>query len=76
MNESFLKPIIELQTKLEDAAKIMADLMFAYINKDIDCPHDFEVKAFEEAVYFLQEFYTDNIYTVGMFEEALNQIND
>ena len=56
--------------------KIIADLMFAFINKDEDFPHDFEIKAFEEAFRFLQEHYNDDKYNLKMFESHLNKMKE
>lgn len=60
----------------EKASKIIADLMFAFINQDEDCPHSFEIDAFEEALLFLQEQYQDDKkYNLKVFEEHLNTLN-
>lgn len=65
-----------LQEQLEKGAIKVADLMFAYINKDEDFPHDFEIRAFEEGLYFLQEYYIDGKYNLRRFESYLNGMNE
>lgn len=62
--------------ELDKSAKIIADLMFAFINKDEDFPHGFEVKAFEEGLLFLQEHYSENKYNLKVFETHLNKMNE
>lgn len=57
-------------------AKIIADLFFAYINKDEEKPHDFELQALEEALYYLQEHYHGDKYNIRGFEDILNEIHD
>ncbi|MBL4952076.1 hypothetical protein JK635_07615 [Neobacillus sp. YIM B02564] len=56
------------------AAILLADLLFAYINKDEDFPHDFEVKAVENAVDFLEKHYTENKYNLKLFKDTINRI--
>lgn len=60
----------------EKASKIIAELMFAYINKDEDIPHSFEIKAFEKGLYYLQENYMDNKHSIGWFEDRLNELEE
>lgn len=60
--------------RLKEASNIMADLMFAYVNKDGDSPHQFEIEAMEHGLYFLQEFYNDGKYTTKFFEEIINRM--
>lgn len=55
----------------KEAARLLGDLMFAYINKDEDFPHDFEVKAFEEALCFLKEHYLNDKYNMTIFDSHL-----
>lgn len=42
--------------RLRDALK---DMLFAYVNKDGDCPHQFEIDAVKEAEELLKEFPND-----------------
>jgi|GEM_PF-6973762 len=63
------KPIAQTEKKLaeywearcaeekEHSTKLIADLLFAYINKDEHHPHDFEVTAFENAVAYLRPYF-------------------
>lgn len=37
----------ELAGRIMELEELAKDLYFAYINKDPDCPHDFEIKAIE-----------------------------
>jgi hypothetical protein len=58
------------------AQELIADLMFAYINKDEDLPHAFEIEAMEECLLYLQEHYESNKYSLKMFENHLNEMKD
>jgi hypothetical protein len=60
----------------ERASKIIADLMFAYVNKDEDIPHSFEIEAFEEGLCFLQEHYMGEKFNVRWFEDRLNKLKE
>ena len=62
------------QKEIEQIAGLIADLMFAYMNKDNDLPHDFELLAFEAGLCFLKEHYTDNKYNLEVFEKELIRI--
>lgn len=59
---------------MEEPTKIIADLLFAYINKDEDFPHDFEIDAFEEALRFLQNYSFYGNYNLKIFENYLNDM--
>ena len=41
---------------------IIYDLVFAYVNQDLDFPHDFEVKAIENALTYLKNNNADKNY--------------
>ena len=53
---------------------IIADLLFAFINQDTDCPHDFEIQAVEEAVNYLRNNYQSDKYNPQLFENHLKQM--
>jgi len=36
---------VQLQQENERLRKLLADMLFAYTNKDAECPHQFEVEA-------------------------------
>lgn len=57
-------------------AEVIADLFFAYMGKDEDFPHQFEIKALEESLYYLQEHYKGNRYNLKMFEEYIKGLHD
>lgn len=61
---------------INKSAILIADLMFAYMSKDDDFPHDFEIDAFEKGLYFLQEHYKDGSYSLKMFENALGKLHN
>lgn len=55
---------------------IISDLLFAFINKDADCPHDFEVKAFEDAVTYLRDHDQLRKYNSELFEGYLQLMRE
>lgn len=61
---------------MDKSSKIIADLMFAFINKDEDFPHSFETEAFEQGLLFLQEHYLDKKYNLKMFEKHLTKMKE
>jgi hypothetical protein len=58
------------------ALQIIADLFFAYMGKDEEFPHQFEIKALEEALYYLDEHYEGNEYNLRRFEDFINKLID
>lgn len=49
-HEQMLEARIRRQKQhIEQLEKALARMQFAYVNKDADCPHEFETKAMEEA---------------------------
>jgi hypothetical protein len=46
---------------------LLADLLFAYKNKDADNPHPFEIEAVNNTVELLLEEYSGQKYTDGFF---------
>lgn len=58
----------------ERCAEIVADLLFAYVNKDEGFPHAFEVRAVEQAVEFLKKHYKGEKFTNEWFERRLYEI--
>jgi hypothetical protein len=64
---------IRLAAEKEHATNLIADLLFSYINKDAECPHDFEVKALEDAISYIQE-HGQSKYSLELFENHLKQM--
>ena len=49
-HEQMLEARIRRQKQyIEQLEKALARMQFAYVNKDADCPHDFETRAMQEA---------------------------
>jgi hypothetical protein len=74
----FCQPCTDSLPYVNDSDKstdIIADLLFAYINKDSDCPHDFEIKAFEDAIYYLRSDQSSK-YSLDLFENHLKQMRE
>lgn len=78
--DTFIKCItaLDLDIKLVDRnnklnnldAELLADMVFAYINKDDEMPHDFEIVTINKACNFLLENYKGNKYSKQFFENA------
>jgi hypothetical protein len=66
----------EVVAEKERASNLIADLLFAFINKDADCPHDFEIKAFEEAILYLQEHDQSSKYSPDLFRNHLKRMRE
>lgn len=64
-----------LRISSNKSSNIIAELMFAFINKDEDFPHSFEIEAFEEALIYLQEHYQGEKFNLRVFEDHLNEMN-
>lgn len=58
----------------EHVNQIIYDLAFAYINKDEDFPHDFEVKALENTHKYAKEHGDEKL--VKFIEIILNEIKN
>ncbi|PLS19542.1 hypothetical protein CVD28_03750 [Bacillus sp. M6-12] len=56
--------------KTEDIPQLVADLLFAYVNKDEDFPHPFETEAVEKAVSYLQMEYKGTMYNQEFFNRC------
>lgn len=54
----------------------MADLLFAYINKDLDVPHVFEMDAVKAALEILKAEYQGTKYTEAFFIRCERIITD
>lgn len=68
--------IDRLQKVNQTYCEVLADLLFAYVNKDDDFPHDFEVDAVKNAVQYLLENYQGDTYTKDFFMRAREDILD
>jgi hypothetical protein len=68
--------IKQLEAEKERASNLIADLLFAFINKDADCPHDFEIKAFEETILYLQEHDQSSKYSPDLFRNHLKRMRE
>ncbi|WP_411552215.1 hypothetical protein [Paenibacillus lautus] len=64
----------EATAEKERATNLIADLLFAYINKDEIHPHDFEIQAFEHALIYLRENYQSSKYDPKLFEDQLERM--
>ncbi|GJM84249.1 hypothetical protein HMSSN139_67450 [Paenibacillus sp. HMSSN-139] len=67
-------PTIKPGDKDVDTANLIADLLFAFINKDVYCPHDFEIKAFKNALNVLCKHYGQIKYNPRLFEDYLQRM--
>lgn len=54
-------------------ADVLADMLFAYINKDEVIPHDFEITAIENAVEYLNKHYKGTKFSKKWFTEFLHE---
>lgn len=59
-------------TEKEDVTKLLADLLFAYINKDSHVPDSSEMEAVENAVAYLEKEYKGSLYSPEFFSVARN----
>lgn len=64
----------EAAAEKERSTNLIADLLFAFINKDEDCPHDFEIKAFEDALAVLRPHFDQNKYHPKLFVDHLERM--
>lgn len=60
----------------EKTTNLLADLLFAYVNKDEDLPHQFEIDAVEQAVKHLNKNYKGNKYSSEFFNGVLDEIKE
>jgi hypothetical protein len=49
---------------------LLSDLLFAYVNKDEDNPHDFEINAVNQAVDVLLKEYPGTKYSKKFFQDC------
>ena len=56
--------------------ELLADMLFAYENKDEDCPHNFEVIAVKNSVNLLLKEYTGTKYSPKFFTGCLERMNE
>jgi hypothetical protein len=68
--------IKQLEAEKERASNLIADLLFAFINKDADCPHDFEIKAFEDALTVLRPHFEQLKYHPKLFVDHLERMRE
>lgn len=61
---------------MKDIDNILADLLFAYVNKDEDLPHDFELDAVKKTVNYLLKNYQGSKYSDEFFRGTLEDIED
>lgn len=54
--------------------ELLADLLFAYVNKDDESPHTFELEAVKNAVDYLLKNYRGRKYTKDFFLRVLEEI--
>lgn len=69
-------PTIKPGDKDAAIANLIADLLFAFINKDENHPHDFEIKAFENALNSLCKHYDQIKYNPRLFEDHLERMRE
>lgn len=54
--------------------EILADLLFAYLNKDETFPHEFEILAVEKAINYLKDSNKKIKYNINGFEKYLEKM--
>lgn len=62
--------------RMQEATNIIADLMFSYVNKDEDFPHQFEIDAMRDGLEFLKKYYMGGKYTTKFFERLVDKLTD
>lgn len=55
-------------------SRVIADLMFAYINKDEDIPHQFELEAFREGLAVLERIADVDPELIKRYQELLHRM--
>lgn len=58
----------------KECADILAELLFAYVNKDKDLPHTFEIHAVEKTVHYLKRNYNGKKFNREWFEQRLKEL--
>jgi hypothetical protein len=54
---------------------LLADMVFAYANKDKEMPHDFEIDTLNETCDYLDKNYIGNKYSQDFFKKVKKDIN-
>lgn len=62
--------------KIKELKEVLADLLFAYINKDDEFPHDFEYIAVEKTVKILLENKDFSKYSESFLKKSLKEIKE
>lgn len=52
----------------QELTELIADLVFAYVNCDLDFPHDFEINTIIKACDYLLEEYNSGYYETKFYE--------
>lgn len=60
----------------KELINLLADLLFAYVNKDSDDPHDFEIEAVSETCKTLLREYSGGKYTDHFLSSVLKRYDD
>lgn len=70
--KAYNEALRSLEDKLKNEILInaLADMLFAYTNKDEDFPHDFEIKTINETIATLKMEYKGSKYTEAFFEKV------
>ena len=64
-----IKKVIDMSE--EELMKLIADLVFAYENKDESFPHDFEIEVVVKACDYLLENYTGDLHYDRTFFKSI-----
>ncbi|MCM3257127.1 hypothetical protein M3664_04930 [Paenibacillus lautus] len=67
-------PVPTIKPGDKDTANLIADLLFAFINQDAYYPHDFEIKAFEDAITVLRPHFEEINYHPKLFIDHLERM--
>ncbi len=66
--------LADLRRHGEGVVNLLAELLFAYKNKDENMPHNFEIDAVISACEFLLEHYKGNKYSKDFFKSVLEDM--
>lgn len=64
-----------MSCKCAELKELLADMVFAYANKDNEMPHDFEIKTLNKACDYLDKNYIGNKYSEDFFKKVKKEIN-
>jgi len=64
LNSAHAAGLATAQAELKELREALADMLFAYTNKDADCPHGFEAKAVAKARELLSRTLTDSTHAL------------